>query len=472
MQDIRKPYTRSRSNNDLQSRVEQFEAARYRRDDYDEDPIQIPVKRRRRDVAEMDMYPSRRDREEDLYDESEYEEEASQGRRSPPPNKNQRSPYQKRKSSLSTIGFILLVVGLVVGVSLYTYVFDSATITIVPKYKDVETIKQAFLFSKEGVNDTGIPFIVASTSLSRTKTLTLSESKKVESKASGKITIYNNYDGSPQKLIKNTRFESTKGKIYRISQSVEVPGKKGSTPGSIDVTVYADSNGADYNMTTGDFTIPGFKGTARETTFYAKTKTPITGGASGNMSLASLSDLNAAKDSLAIELDKAIKEESKKIKKEGYIPMYSAEEITYEDNENEILSGTTGTYKVTAIAYVMLANASKLAQSFAKNSGDYDNAPVRLAYEDTLTYTRKETDHITEGDTLSIFVEGNPRIIWESNIDSIKALVKGNGRDEFKPLMKTIDSIESAEINFSPMWLSHFPSDVSKLNVIESLPKR
>lgn len=468
MQDIRKPYTRSRSSNDLQSRVEQFEAARYRQDHYDDDPVQIPVRRKRRDIDEMEMYPTRYGgREEELYE----EDEEAENRR-PVVRRNDRARYSKKRSSLSTVGFIVLVIALVIGVSLYTYVFDKATITIVPKYKDVTDIKQAFLFSQEGSTGTGIPFIVASTSLSRTKTLTLSESRKVEAKASGKITVYNNYDSTPQKLIKNTRFESAQGKIYRINQSIEVPGKKGGTPGSVEVMVYADSVGADYNIETSSFTIPGFKGTARETTFYAKTKTAITGGASGNMQLASISDVNAAKDSLALELDKAIKEESKKMKKDGYIAMYGATEVLYVDNESELLNGGVSTYKVTATANIMFASAPKLAEALAKTFGDYDGSPVRLIYDDTLVFTRKDTDHITGSDTLSIFVEGKPRVIWESNIQNIKDLVKGNNRDEFKPLMKTIDSIESAEISFSPMWLTHFPGDTSKIIVIESLPKR
>jgi hypothetical protein len=466
MQDIRKPYTRSRSSNDLQSRVEQFESARYRRDDYDEEPVHIPVRKQRRDIHDMDMYP-KHGREEDLYEEEVSYEDARGQQRGPA-----RSHRLKRNVSINTILFIVGMIALVVGVALYTYVFDTATITIVPKYKDTPTINQTFMFSKEGGTGTGIPFVVVSTSLSQTKTLTLSESRKVEAKASGKITVYNNYDGSPQKLIKNTRFESSKGKIYRINQSIEVPGKKNGIPGSIDVLVYADSNGAEYNITTADFSIPGFKGSPRETAFYAKTKTPIIGGSSGNMSLASLSDVNAAKDSLALELDKTIKEEAKKIKKDGYTPLYSASEVTYQDNEDEVLKGSTALYKVTATVHVMLVDSSKLAEAFAKTFGDYDNAAVRLAYTDTLVYTRKETDHIPQGDTLSLLVEGKPRIVWESDTEGIKEIVKGKGRDEFKPLMKTINSIESAEIDFSPRWLSHFPAEKAKLIIVESLPTR
>ncbi len=466
MQDIRKPYTRSRSSNDLQSRVEQFEAARYRRDDYEDgEPVQIPVKKSRRDVDDMDMYPRKRD--DELYEEDENISLQRNAHRT-----DQRTRVQRKKSSLSTILFILLVLLAVTGVALYTYVFDSATITIVPKYKDVNDIGKVIVFSKDGADPSGVPFTVQSISLAKSKTLSLSETKKVEAKASGRIIIYNNFDSTPQKLIKNTRFESTSGKIYRINQSVEIPGKNGTVPGSLEVTVYADSSGAGYNITATTFSIPGFKGSPRETTFYAKSKGAISGGSSGTASTVSLSDLNAAKDSLAIELAKEIKNQLTSIKKEGSIPLYNAAEITYEDNEAEILSGQTGIYKVTGTGSVMLGNGSRLAEAIAKNLGDYDGAPVRLLYTDTLTFTRKQSDHIMGTSTIPILIEGKTKVVWESDTDAIKEMVKGKKRDEFKPLMKNINSINSAEISFSPLWLSHFPSELTKLIINESLPKR
>jgi hypothetical protein len=468
MQDIRKPYTRSRSNNDLQSRVEQFEAARYRRDDdYDEEPVQIPVKKTRRDVDGMEMYPRRKD--DELY-EDEYEEDVRPRRAVS--RDDSRGGTLRKKSRFGTVAFIGITILLVVGVALYTYVFDTATITVVPKYKDINDIGKVIVFSKDGTDPNGVPFTLQAIPLSKSKTLTLSESRKVESKASGKITIYNNYDGAPQKLIKNTRFESAKGKIYRINQSIEVPGKKGTTPGSLDVTVYADSNGAEYNVDATTFSIPGFKGTPRETTFYAKSKSAITGGSSGSASTVSLADLNAAKDSLAVELAKDIQAQILTIKKDGTVPLYSASEITYEDNESDVLNGTTGEYKVTGTGNVMLANGAKLAEAVAKNLGDYDGAPVHLTYTDTLMFTRKQSDHVVGTSTIPLLVEGKPRVVWESDTDAIKELFKGKKRDEFKPLMKSVNSVESAEMSFSPIWLSHFPSDLKKLIVNESLPKR
>jgi hypothetical protein len=477
MQDIRKPYTRSRSNRDLSSRVEQFEEGRYA-DDYDDAPIhnkpvEIPIKRTRRDLRNMDMYPRRRstDTEERRYDD-EPEEETEDNFHRNPPYRDPRTRYVRRKTSLGTWALIAAVAVIIIGGGLMTYVFDSATVTIVPKYKDVTDFGRPVLFSKNGVATGSVPFIEQTASLTKTKTLTLSETRKVEAKASGKVIIYNNYDSNVQKLIKNTRFESTKGKIYRINQSIEVPGKKGATPGSIEVTLYADSNGADYNSDPTDFTIPGFKGTPRAAGFYARSKGPITGGSSGTMSLASLSDINAAKDELALELDKEVRTELGKIIKDGYIPMYSASEVTYEDNEAAVLQGTASTYQVTATGHLMLADAAQLAQAIAKTVRDYNGEPVRLGYTETLTYTRKDSDHITTGQTFSVLVEGKPRVIWASDIDAIKKMVIGKKRDDFKPLMKTISSIESAEISFSPLWLTHFPSETEKIKVTESLPKR
>lgn len=477
MHDIRKPYIRSRSSNDLNSRVEQFESRSYAREEYDDvderydredTPVRIPVKRIRRDVNGMDMYPKRR-REEDVYEDDAVHENSRPRRVN---DRIERRSTERGESTVGTWAFIITVLVLVVGAGLLTYVFDSATVTIVPKHKDVSDLHKTVTFTKDGNEPGTVPYTITTSKLTKSKSLSLSESRKVEAKAGGKVTIYNNYDAQPQKLIKNTRLESKAGKIYRINQSVTVPGKKGSVPGSVEVTVYADSYGAGYNTPATDFTIPGFKGTSREKAFYGKSKSPITGGSSGNVSLASLSDLNAVKDELAIELAQQLKAELMKIKKDGYIGLYSAAEITYSDNEASVLSGATGVYEVTATGYLMMANASKLAESVAKDLRDYENEPVRLDYTETVNYTRKEADHLASSTEISLLVEGKPRVVWLSDADAIKEMVKGKKRDEFKPIMKKIESIEGAEISFSPLWLSTFPSDMTKISITESLPKR
>ena len=475
MHDIRKPYIRSNSNQNLRSRVEQFESRSYEREGYEErnpqserqdGPVQIPFKKARRNVNDMDMYPHRRmdDIREASEDQDLYEEENASQR--------PRARRPKGESSVGTWLFIILICLLAIAAGLLTYVFNTATVTIVPKFTDINDFKKEVTFTQKSLVTSGVPFIIATSSSVKTKILPLSESKKVESKASGVVTILNNYDASPQKLIKNTRLESAAGKIYRINQSVTVPGKKGSTPGSVDVTIYADSNGVAYNSQATTFSIPGFKGTPREKGFSARSKGALTGGSSGNVSLASLSDMNAAKDELALELAQEVKANLMQIKKEGYIGLYGASEVTYTDNEAAILKGLTGTYEVTATGYVVLADASKLAQTMALGIRDYKNEPVRLGYTDTLLYTRKNTDHIASSSEMTILVEGKPQVIWVTDFDAIKEMVRGKKRDDFKPLMKSLSTIQGAEISFSPLWLASFPSDMTKISIVESFPKR
>jgi hypothetical protein len=475
MQDIRKPYSRSKSDRgrEIRARVEEFEEHNYHDDQIvDEDPVEIPVKktfRERRNIDQMEMYPSRGRRASD------YEDGARTGRRSDDPvvYRDPRTRYERKNQSVGTLAFILTLLIIIIGGSLLTFVFNKATITLVPKHADLSDFRKTVTFAQAGVDtEDTVLYMVATTSISKTKELALSEKKSVQSKASGKIVIYNNYSSDPQRLIKNTRFESASGKIYRIANSVTVPGKSGSTPGSIQVTVYADSYGTDYNSAPTDFTIPGFKGAAQYTTFYARSNGAITGGASGNVSSASLADINAAKDELAIELAQAVKDELGKVKQSGYVGLYSAPDIVYEDNENDLLAGTTATYKVTATGYLMLAKGDEFAQKVAEDARDYKGEPVRLDDTDKLTYTRKDADRLYEVQSLDLLVEGSPRVVFLTDEQALKAQVAGKPRSDFAAIMKGISSVEGAEIGFFPMWLSTFPKETSKIVVVESLPKR
>lgn len=475
MQDIRKPYSRSKSNRDLPSRVEAFEKNSYSEEEesFDEEqPVQIPVRRgfrQRRNIDQMEMYPSGGRRAYDTEETDKAGRRASDGivYRDP------RTRYVSRRQSVGTLAFIGSIIVLAGGAALLTFVFNRATVTIVPKYEDVSDFRKTMTFAREGADtaDT-VLYTVSTSSLSKSKTLTLSETKKIEAKASGRIIIYNNYTSESQRLIKNTRFESSAGKIYRINQSVTVPGKKGDTPGSIEVTVYADSFGSEYNSDPVDFTIPGFKGAPQYTSFYARSNGPISGGASGNASMASLADVNAAKDELALKLAQEMKETLSKVNENGYVGLYGAIDIVYDDNEEEVLQGTTSTYEVTATGYLMLAKEEELATSIAETLRDYNGAPVRLDYEDKLTYTRKDSDRVAASERMDVLVEGGPRIVFLTDEENLKRMVVGKKRSEFTSLMKSIDSIEGAEISFSPLWLSAFPNEENKISIVESLPKR
>jgi len=111
-------------------------------------------------------------------------------------------------------------------------------------------------------------------------TITATGRETVEEKASGRIIVYNNHSSATQRLIKNTRFESPEGLIFRINESVEIPGMTKSTdgeivPGVISAEVFADGTGEQYNIDASQFTIPGLKGTDQYEDMYAESTANI-----------------------------------------------------------------------------------------------------------------------------------------------------------------------------------------------------
>ena len=128
-------------------------------------------------------------------------------------------------------------------------------------------------------------------------------------KAVGTVVIFNNSSAS-QKLTRGTRLQASNGLIYLLDSAVTVPAKKivkkQTVMGSVTTTFTASEVGDKYNGGPKDFTLPGFKGTAKFTTIYGRSKGNITGGYSGevpNISQADLSNkINSAKQDMQTDL--------------------------------------------------------------------------------------------------------------------------------------------------------------------------
>ncbi len=132
-------------------------------------------------------------------------------------------------------------------------------------------------------------------------------------KASGLITILNEYSDAAQSLVATTRFETSDGKLYRLVEGLTVPGTKTvdgkSVPGTIDARVVADSAGTSFNIGSGTFMIPGFKGGPKYEKITARVKTPLTGGSDGDSdqpSSVSANDIERAKTAAEDEAKKSV----------------------------------------------------------------------------------------------------------------------------------------------------------------------
>lgn len=441
MQDIRRPFRHSKSKRDIGREVESFERREYATGDAD-DSIEVRketiVKRTPRFGASssVNLYP-------------EYRKPVSQ-------------IAGRSKRSYFYIGMLLLAF---LFLYIYTYFFNTAVLTVVPKYKDL-TVNDTF---KVGT-DTDIPLLLATTTLTESKKLPKGGKTTVEKKATGEIIVYNNYSDTPQRLIKNTRFESLDGKIFRIQESIVIPAKKGSVPGSIKTKVYADEIGDSYNIAPTDFSLPAFKGTDKYKLFYARSSATFTGGASGERSVVATSDINAAKDELALMLTSKLKEAAKTVTKAGYIGMYNTVEIVITDNKPDVEAGKTDEYTATATAYVPFIKSEDLALKLAQGLSQYKGEHLRLDGTESLQFTPEKGASVVASSTFSLLVEGSPRIVWVVDGETLRQSLVGKTKDDLAGIIASTKEVDTANVDLRPFWVSTFPDRTGSIAIVEKLP--
>jgi hypothetical protein len=299
--------------------------------------------------------------------------------------------------------------------------------------------------------------------------------KKVERKASAKIIIYNNFSASPQRLVKNTRFQTAKGLIFRTDRSVVIPGRRteggGVVPGSLEALVYADSPGPDYNIGMTDFTVPGFKSDkARYAGFYARSKTPMTGGFTGMAKYLSDDKLKAASDSLKVSLEKqAIAELRSSIPKGYFIPdgLYVS---NFQPLQSDDTSGDTVTVKGRVSINAFLFNTEEFSNYIAKialKETELGTTSVQVSNLGALIFKIQNSPGSLSADTteLKFSLKGSANFVWLYNADGLRADLAGKPKSAVASILKNYRSISRIDISVSPFWASHLPSNVAKIKI-------
>ena len=297
------------------------------------------------------------------------------------------------------------------------------------------------------------------------------EEELVVTKASGKIVIYNNFSTDAQKLIKNTRFEGPNKKIYRIKDSVVVPGQKKVdgkfVPGSIEVTVYADAEGEEYNLELSDFTIPGFKDTPRYATVYARGKTPIAGGFNGKIKKVSAEELAKTKTEIKNQItEKSISEAQSKVP-EGFVLFPSLVKITFKDMPQSNIESDSVQINMTGEVTIPLFNINELSKLLALEYNDESLSKEKPFIENINDLNfGNATTLAKDGKTdLSIVVSGSGKIIWPLDEVLLKAKLSGASRKDIGKIFSDYKTVIRAKAFVKPFWKRNFVDDVKKINI-------
>lgn len=365
-------------------------------------------------------------------------------------------------------GAAVVVVFILLGILASTF-FEGATITVYPKTAEVALPSSVLAALDAPVGS--LAFQTMAVSAFATRTVPASGTTPVTRQAFGAITVYNAYSTASQKLIANTRFEAPDGKIYRIRESITVPGETKKSDGTyaagaVSATVYADSPGPDYNRGSTRFTIPGFKGDPRYTKFYA-TADSILGGASGTEPAVSQSDLANAKKDMQQELTGSLASNASGQLPKGFLPIPGAFAIAYGDVSVSDAGGGKATITEAATATAAIVRSSDLANAIAKAKVDaYAGEAVDFADPSAVTLAATGTPFAAAAQTLTIALSGTPKLVWQFDPGALSEAFAGKDKGlaeslaaDFKP------AIDHATASIRPFWKSSFPSDPARIHI-------
>jgi hypothetical protein len=389
------------------------------------------------------------------------------------PKEAYRRPVFEAEPPRKITRYVLWGIGVVAVFLVFYFATDilaRATLTITPYAKSYDQSTLS-LVAKKSVKTGDVSF----------DTLTLEDTVYVEStstgekllqeKASGTITVYNDLT-TAQSLVKNTRFESPTGKIFRIPTGITIPKKTVTGPGSITVKVTADDFGPEYNIEPGNFTIPGFKTSPdKYQKVYAKSTAPMKGGINTKSPTASKEDVERASITAQATLKTRLNEKMTKSIPQGYVFYPSLSGIEYEDVPNK--PSTEANNKVfigqKGIISGVILNEKELTSAIARKlQTPLDPGSVKIADLEDLQITVLETGAIWKRDTLNLGVRGKITLISTISEEKIKQAIKGKSEGDLEPIIKDFPEIAKVTSSISPIWKMSFPSNISKINIINS----
>ncbi len=377
--------------------------------------------------------------------------------------------FKSKNKSSRKILVIASIIGLMVVLFALLSIFKSATLTYSPKVFNLTFNKDSFTAYKTG-GEKDLMFSVVKLSGTKGIEAKASGEEKVSIKASGKAIVYNN-TSSVVKLIRNTRFQSLENKVFRILADISIPAKKGTTPGSLEVNLYADQAGAEYNIGLTDFTVPGLKGDPRYENVYARSKTATSGGYVGLRKQVSESDLAKAKLALETSLKSELLNQAKAQVPADFILYPNLVVINYYDLPQTSPKTDTVTLNEQADFYGIMFKRSDLNNYLtAKKANQGIVGNVEIIDLDLLSAALQKqtaTDFI-KADQISFELSGNAQAVAVVPEENLKKDLAGASKSNLASILTKYPSIDNANVKIRPFWKNTFPLSIKDIKLVKN----
>ncbi len=335
---------------------------------------------------------------------------------------------------------------------------------------------KVYVYAKEVTQSTnlsiGLDYTPLELSSEKSVSIKATGEEKVTEKAKGRITIYNEYEEEDQRLLKDTRFESPQGLIYRIPSSVVVPGlkrdEKGNVvPGKIEVEVVAGEVGEKYNVGASKFTVPGFKDLPQYSSFYAQSTNSIEGGFDGVRKVISDSDRQDAEKTIKNQLKEELINTAKSKTTAENLVLADESMIVYEilgdkvDGDNVSI---TARGKISAASFNFVEFSNSIAKSLIPTFSDTENVVIKNINDLNISLSKSPIEETK----VNLDLAGSVEFVWKNNPTELAEILSGTDKTKINEKMEMFPGIEKISAEVSPFWKKTFPEDPSRIKIIDS----
>jgi len=434
------------------------------------------------DAEDVGLPPRRDPREAAMHDQNPMPQTGGGGDRSirnininrrgygaPPPPRH----HSGGGSSKSWIWILAAVCVVGLGTLGVMFAFKETSITIIPVSQPVlfDETSQFTAYPNAASTSGTILYSVKTADFEETEQVAASGTEHKEQKASGSITVYNDYSAEPVKLIKNTRFATASGLVYRTPSDVSVPGRQGSTPGKTTITVAADAAGEKYNIGAGGkLTLPGLQSNAAMYKgVYAEATSAMTGGFSGDAPAVDAATLSKAKANMQSRLDQKISEFLGTLNTESDFALKP--QVTYADAPGAAATGGTATVKMTAHVSVPTVSRSALSAAIAEfvTAGGSD---LRYTLETGDGFAANVADESEVGtDPITFTLTGSGVLVADVDTNALKTALAGRDQNAFQTIVANFPGVESAKARIEPFWNTSFPTNTDEIEILVERPQ-
>jgi hypothetical protein len=384
----------------------------------------------------------------------------------------------RRYSYYSVLGLALLLVG---GGFVISIVFAKTTLTVQPEFHDLNIDAEFVAYPER--RDNALAYEVMTLEMLGERQLTAVGQREVEEQARGYLEIVKTTPGN-ERLIKNTRFRSPQGLIFRIQESVVVPGaargRDGTlVPGTVRAEVFAEQAGDQYNLPAETrFNVPAFEEgglTELYETIYAVNRQPFTGGFAGPQFIIDDGELSAASQSLQAELQNTLRERVKNERPAGFVAFTDSFAFTYTTLPPEQIGQNLVNIRKQAVLQIPLFEASELARFIARETVPaYGGQPMRIVNPDTLSFAYQDPNHsaaiLTDLPSIAFTLGGETRLVFEYDAEKLRQELAGKNKAVIEQVLANYAGIiRSAQVSTKPFWRRSFPTDPSRIIIIETL---